>query len=89
VMSNTATATLLLPLVMGLGALDPSPLGLGVAMSCSLAMALPISTPPNAIAFSSGEIRSKHLILFGGAICLAGLTLLLLVGPWWWSVVGV
>ncbi len=89
VMSNTASATLLLPLVMGLGALDPSPLGLGVAMSCSLAMALPISTPPNAIAFSSGEIRSKHLIIYGGTIAVAGLTLLLLVGPWWWSVVGV
>lgn len=88
VMSNTATATLLLPLVMGLSVLDPSPLGVGVAIACSLAMALPISTPPNAIAFSSGEIRSKDLLMFGGAASVVGLALLITLGPWWWGVIG-
>ncbi|TVQ61478.1 MAG: SLC13/DASS family transporter [Phycisphaerales bacterium] len=87
-MSNTASATLLLPLVMGLSALDPSPLALSVAIACSLAMALPISTPPNAIAFSSGEIRAKDLLLFGGAASIIGLALLITLGPWWWSVIG-
>ncbi len=88
VMSNTATATLLLPIVMGLSVIDPSPIGIGVAIACSLAMALPISTPPNAIAFSSGEIRSKDLLMFGGAASVVGLALLITLGPWWWGVVG-
>ena len=88
-MSNTASATLLLPLVMGLSVLDPSPLALGVAVACSLAMALPISTPPNAIAFSSGEIRSNDLLLFGGLMSLVGLAILALLGPWCWSVIGI
>ncbi len=30
-----------------------------VALSCSLAMSLPISTPPNALAYSTGFVQTK------------------------------
>jgi len=59
-MSNTATANLLIPVAV---ALPQGELILAIAISlmCSSSMALPISTPPNAIAFGSGFINSKEM----------------------------
>ncbi len=44
-----------------------------VATAASLAMCLPISTPPNAIAFSSGLIKTKDMATCGIIIGLVGL----------------
>lgn len=65
VMSNTATATLLIPIMMAIPAANPLVLAIVVALSCSFAMALPVSTPPNAIAFSSRMIRSRDMFRSG------------------------
>lgn len=63
-MSNTATANLLIPVAI---ALPQGELILVVAISlmCSSSMALPISTPPNAIAFGSGFLKSKEMLYSG------------------------
>jgi len=63
-MSNTATANLLIPVAI---ALPQGELILVVAISlmCSSSMALPISTPPNAIAFGSGFLKSKEMLHSG------------------------
>ncbi len=54
---------------------------LGVAIAASSAMCLPISTPPNAIAYSTGLIQQKDMLRVGlicGFIALAlGYALLL------------
>ncbi|MCS6971006.1 MAG: DASS family sodium-coupled anion symporter [Planctomycetota bacterium] len=82
--SNTATANLLLPVVAGVAAaLGPAlaPLGgysgliLAVTFAASLAMILPISTPPNALAYATGEVRSAQMALAGSLICVIGLAL--------------
>lgn len=81
--SNTATANLFLPLISALAVTlqqagifqSQGALIIIVAFSCSLAMALPVSTPPNAIAYASGEIGSKDMLKAGslvGAIGLCG-----------------
>ena len=44
-----------------------------VAISCSLAMALPVSTPPNAIAYASGDIGSKDMLKAGSLVGAVGL----------------
>ncbi|MEM6456578.1 MAG: SLC13 family permease [Acidobacteriota bacterium] len=88
VMSNTATANLLMPIVIGLGAASVSPILLAVALACSLAMALPISTPPNAIAFSSGTLQARDLIVPGVTLTVIGLLLVGTVGLAWWRFVG-
>jgi sodium-dependent dicarboxylate transporter 2/3/5 len=92
VMSNTATANLVLPIVIGLapslGQEALAPLALAVAFACSLAMPLPISTPPNAIAFSSGEFRAVDLIRPGAIVTILGLVLTLVVGVRWWGLLG-
>lgn len=81
-MSNSATAALLIPILIavatGMGPqLVPfggaSTLIIGLAMSASLAMALPISTPPNAIAYSKGFIEQKQMVLAGVVIGVVGL----------------
>jgi sodium-dependent dicarboxylate transporter 2/3/5 len=87
-MSNTATANLMMPMILGLTIEAKSPILLGVAFACSLAMALPISTPPNAMAFSSGELRVADVLKPGLLISAIGLAFVLTIGYWWWGLVG-
>ena len=91
--SNTATAALLMPILavvcraMG-NKLDviggTSTVLIGVAIAASTAMCLPISTPPNAIAYSTGLIEQKDMLKSGltcGLISIIlGYGLLFLVG---------
>lgn len=88
VMSNTATANLLMPIILGLSVANLSPILVGVAFACTLAMPLPVSTPPNAIAFSSGELTVKDMLVPGAMVTVTGLILALTTGHWWWDLVG-
>lgn len=92
VISNTATANLLIPLGLSLavGSLSDSAVHIGVllAISCSLAMCLPISTPPNAIAYSSGEITTKAMAINGLLVGGTGLLLLVFLVPFYWQLIG-
>ena len=66
--SNTATATLLIPLMIALSqSLDVSPLMLAtaVAIATSYAFMLPVATPPNAIVFSSGRVPIQKMARTG------------------------
>lgn len=65
-MSNTAAAALLIPLGASVvGTEDARLVILSIAVGCSAAMCLPISTPPNAIAYSSGRITAKDFLVPG------------------------
>ena len=46
---------------------------LGATFSASLGMSLAISTPPNAIAYGSGEIRTGEMLKTGAALGIIGL----------------
>lgn len=81
-MSNTAAAALLTPIVAALGvgmgaSLDilggTSGIIITVALCCSLAMSLPISTPPNALAYATGFVETKHMAKVGVIIGLLGI----------------
>jgi sodium-dependent dicarboxylate transporter 2/3/5 len=48
---------------------------IGIAVAASAAMCLPISTPPNAIAYSSGMLEQKHIVKLGVTIGVLGLVL--------------
>jgi len=91
VISNSATANLLVPLALGLGTglpIDPTAIGVLVAVSCALAMALPISTPPNAVAYATGEVPIKAMVGSGLIIGGVGALVLALLMPWLWEVLG-
>ncbi|MEM6469203.1 MAG: SLC13 family permease [Planctomycetota bacterium] len=87
-MSNTATANLLLPIIIGMGVDPASPMMIGTAFGCSLAMPLPISTPPNAMAFSSGQINVLDMAKPGLILTATGVGLALTTGYWWWGLIG-
>lgn len=93
VMSNSAVANLLVPIGITLAsspavALSPLLAGTLIAVGCSLAMALPVSTPPNSVAYATGAIRTKDLARVGLPVGLAGAALIAVVGPLWWDLLG-
>lgn len=64
-MSNTAAANIILPIVISISIGHEAHLVIPVALSASAAMCLPISTPPNAIAFSTEKLNSKDFLETG------------------------
>jgi len=91
--SNTATAALLVPILVvvcsgmgdSLASLGGAPtIIIGIAIAASSAMCLPISTPPNAIAYSTGLVKQNDMLKIGltmGIICMAlGYSLLIVMG---------
>ena len=76
-MSNTAATTILIPMALSLLAVigsdaNPIILPLIIGLSASCALFLPVSTPPNAIAFSTGLIQQSEFRLGGTIIGLLG-----------------
>lgn len=71
IMSNTATATIMIPIGISLVQLNqlgkPAIMVFIIALSASCALLLPVSTPPNAISFSTGMLEQKEF-RYGGII---------------------
>ncbi len=81
-LSHTSAANLLLPILATVAAaVDLSAFGgsaallIGLAISTSVAMILPISTPPNAIASSTGLVETKDMAKMGIIMGVVGLIL--------------
>lgn len=93
VISNSATANLLIPIGVSLAAssaidLDPALAAVVIAVACSLAMALPVSTPPNAIAFATGAVETRDLARIGIVLGAIGAALVAFVAPPVWDALG-
>jgi len=78
-MSNTSAANLLIPIVTSLSVISPVVGAIGVAFACSFAMSLPISTPPNAIAFATRAINTRDMAKYGTVVSIAAFVLVALV----------
>jgi len=87
--SNTATTTILAPILIGLGSVLSGSLGVDPvtaavfltvtgAIAVSFAFALPVATPPNAIVFGSGHLEQRDMIRAGVTLNLL-MTLVLTV----------
>ena len=84
--SNSAATNLLAPIAVAVatqteGLVLPVTILAFVALGASMAMALPISTPPNAIAYSAGAFTTKQMALTGSIIAIAGLAINYLLLP--------
>lgn len=84
VMSNTAAANLILPVVVLLNVPNPDLLTLAVTFIASMSIPLPISTPPNALAFSTGEISAHEMAKAGTLMTLISVVLTLTLGFYYW-----
>ena len=66
--SSTATSAAFVPVVGGLAmsiGQDPVAMAIAAAIGCSGAFMLPVGTPPNAIAFSTGAIKMGEMVKTG------------------------
>lgn len=78
VTSNTATATMMYPIMAALAlAVDVHPIALMIAagLSASCAFMLPVATPPNAVVFGSGYLRIPHMVKAGFALNIVAIVL--------------
>jgi sodium-dependent dicarboxylate transporter 2/3/5 len=72
IMSNTAASTVMIPLGMAILPDLKLEVAMIIALSASTAMFLPVSSPPNAIAFSTGFLQQKDFRLGGILVGLLG-----------------
>jgi len=77
--SNTATTTMLLPIVGAVAVsahFHPLELMIPAALSASCAFMLPVATPPNAIVFGSGWVKIPQMTKAGLALNIVGAMLI-------------
>lgn len=91
VMSNVALTTIFIPVVIGIASglgINPYYLVVPVTMAASCAFMMPISTPPNAVVFSSGFIRIRDMMRAGVILNLISIVVLVIAAltlvKWIW-----
>lgn len=80
--SNTATANMIIPIIIAVSqaaGIDPLPPVVGSAIGCSFAFMLPVATPPNAIVYGSGLIPLPKMMKFGFILNIAGIMMIWVV----------
>jgi len=85
--SNTASAGLFLPIAIGLGNstnVSPIILAIVVGISTSLDFMLPVGTPPNAIAYSTGKVTMREMIKAGFILDIIGAILTIFFASYIW-----
>lgn len=88
--SNTATATVFMPILAGLGVtlgIDPVGLMAIAAMAASYAFMLPVATPPNAIVFGTGHLTIRRMAVVGFWLNLLAILAITAVMVWWAPIV--
>jgi len=89
--SNVASVAVMLPVAFGFGeamSLNPIIIVYVVAVPAGLAYCLPISTPPVAIAFSSGYFRISDALKGGSILVLFSLIVFLAAIRFYWPLIG-
>jgi sodium-dependent dicarboxylate transporter 2/3/5 len=73
--SNTASANMIVPIAIAVSqaaGVDPLQPALGATLGASMGFMMPISTPPNAIVYSSGHVPITAMITHGIVLDVAG-----------------
>ena len=88
IVSNTASAAILVPLMIPVAkalGLDVRAMAILIAIGVSLDFMMPVGTPPNAIAYSTGLVRVKEMIKNGVLMNLGTGLILALMYYFLWS----
>jgi sodium-dependent dicarboxylate transporter 2/3/5 len=73
--SNTASANMIVPVAIAVAqaaGVDPTEPALGATLGASMGFMMPISTPPNAIVYSSGHVPITAMMRHGVVLDVAG-----------------
>ncbi len=90
--SNAAAVVILVPLSYGFVAqsgLSPEILTMAVTIPAGLAFCLPVGTPPNAIAYSSGYYSIRDSLMFGTILKFIAWIVFLIVAKFLWPLIGI
>ena len=90
-MSHSAVVALLMPVALGIAksyGIDPRLMAPVVALPSGLAFTLPVGTPGNAIAYSSGFLSLRKMLLPGSAMVVVAWAAFNLVVRWYWPLIG-
>jgi sodium-dependent dicarboxylate transporter 2/3/5 len=85
--SNTASAALLIPIFLGVASalgLPPQLLAAAIAVAASCAFMLPVATPPNAIVFATGQVSQATMMRCGLALNLVSIAVITTLATWTW-----
>lgn len=77
--SNTATSQIILPILASLAialSINPLLVMIPATLSCSLAFMMPVATPPNAIVFSTNQLKVKDMVRTGFMLNIIGIILI-------------
>ena len=88
VTSNTALISIMLPVIYSVAeqsGIDTRLFMMVATLCASYAFMLPIATPPNAIAMSSGVVDMKTMAKYGVVFNLVGIVLIVLIAQLFWS----
>jgi len=80
--SNVATLTSMLPIAAAIAAatgVDLKTLGFPMAIAASFAFMLPVATPPNAIAYATGLVTLRRMLIVGACLNIAAFFLIISV----------
>jgi sodium-dependent dicarboxylate transporter 2/3/5 len=86
VTSNTASASLVIPVVLALSqvaGVDPVKPAIAATIGCSFGFMLPVSTPPNALVYGTGRVRITEMIRHGLLLDVVGAILVSLWVTYW------
>ena len=80
--SNTATASIMMPVMVGIAQqtkINPLLLMVPVALACSCAFLLPVGTPPNLVVFASNRLTINDMIIAGAAVSVLSLVAIMVI----------
>jgi sodium-dependent dicarboxylate transporter 2/3/5 len=86
--SNTALISIMLPVIYSVAqqtSIDTTLFMMVATLCASYAFMLPIATPPNAIAMSSGVVDVKDMIKYGIVLNLVGIFLIVMIAEFFWK----
>jgi sodium-dependent dicarboxylate transporter 2/3/5 len=81
-----------MPVTLGVATdfrMDPSIMALAVAVPAGLGFTMPIGTPANAIAYSSGYLRMRDMMLPGAILAFSSWVVFNLVANFYWPLLGI
>jgi sodium-dependent dicarboxylate transporter 2/3/5 len=80
--SNTAAVNLVVPVLLGVVAASghaQAPAAVAATLGASIGFMLPMATPPNALAYGSGLVPRRSMLVVGGLLDVAGVATIALV----------
>ena len=91
VISNAAVIAILMPVALSIAkqlGIDPKVMTFAIAVPSGLAFMLPMGTPACAIAYSSGFLKIKDMVVPGLILGITAWLVFILVGVFYWPMLG-